>query len=336
MKMRKSCTIVRRYSMYEDYPMIHYDFNTAGDGLPDENPYDSIMKENGADPYELVRAADYRLRGYADVLTVFPMPDDVFRKQMHLQSFSHMYTLHDYYTSRKYARSYLLLYTHDGSGILEYRGRSYTLKKGDLFWIDCRLPAVYRTASEFWEHTDIHINGDGIGPLYQEFAKTDNPVLHAGNIAAFEPDLRMMLEAYVTPDARRTLRTEHCLQTLLVHLILAERENSSQDGNGKMQKLVYYMHEHYREALSMDDLADISGFSKYHLSREFRKITGFPPNEYLIRLRLERAKFLLTGTSLPVYRVAELSGIENETYFSRLFHQRMKMTPAEYRKIHAK
>nr|MCR5229655.1 AraC family transcriptional regulator [Solobacterium sp.] len=301
--------------MYEDYPMIHYDFSAAGDGLPDEWTYTGIMKENGAGTYELVVAADYRLRGHADVLAVFPMPDDVFRKQMHLQSFSHMYTLRGYYTSRNYAETYMLLYTHDGFGTLEYRGQSYPLKKGDLFWIDCRIPAAYRTTGEFWEHTDIHINGEGIGPLYQEFEKNNDPVLHVGNNSTFEPDLRMMLKAYVTPDALRSLRTAHSLQTLLVHLILAEKKNGSADGNSKMQKLVYYMHEHYREPLTMDDLADISGFSKYHLSREFRKTTGFPPNEYLIRLRLERAKFLLSSTSLPVYRVAELSGIENEAYF---------------------
>lgn len=321
--------------MFEEYPMIHHEFISSGDGLPAENTARGIMEENGKDAYELVAKADYRLRGYVDVLAVFPMPDDAFRKQMHLQSFSHMYSMRDYFTSRQYAESYLLVLTDSGSGILEYRGRSYVLKKGDLFWIDCRIPNSYRTEGQFWEHTDIHINGTGIRPLYEEFEKYDDPVLHGSRISSFHADMKTMLDEYIAPGVHRTLRTAHSLETMLVRLVTAGEERNASHSAARLQRLVYYMHEHYSEPLTMNDLSDLSGFSRYHLSREFRKLTGFPPIEYLIRLRLERAKFLLAGTSLPVYKVAAMSGIENEAYFSRLFHQRMKMTPAEYRRKNA-
>ncbi|MBE6109851.1 MAG: helix-turn-helix domain-containing protein [Erysipelotrichaceae bacterium] len=321
-------------TMYEEYPMIHYEFESAGTGMPVSENDDAGLKEKVKEAYSLVMNADYRLRGYVDVLPSFPHPDDAFHKRMHLQAFSHMYSMSDYYTNRKDVPSWQIVYTHSGSGRLEYRNHSVRIGKGDLFWIDCREESSYRTDGEYWDHTDIHINGEGISELFAAFGKRGSAVIKNAETAFFETDVRALLDACVTPDTHRTLRICHSIETMLVHLVLADsrREGGTTDHTARLHKLVYFMHDHFREPLSMDQLSDISGFSKYHLSREFRKLTGFAPNEYLIRLRIEQAKLLLVNTTLPVYQVARMSGIDNEAYFSRLFHQRMHMTPAQYRR----
>jgi AraC-like DNA-binding protein len=46
----------------------------------------------------------------------------------------------------------------------------------------------------------------------------------------------------------------------------------------------------------MDELAGIAGFSKYHLSREFHRLTGYAPISYLLMIRMEHAGFLLLNT----------------------------------------
>lgn len=319
--------------MYDEYPMMHYEFAQTGSGnslISDDESTVTAMEENAR---SLVINAEYNLRGYVDVLPFFPQPDDVFHRQMHLQSFSHMYSLKDYYTSRRDTDSWLLIFVNSGQGMVEYRGNCHILNEGDLFWIDCHETSMYKTEGEFWEHTDIHINGTGVGPLYKAFARRGSPVLLRAQIPFFEADLKALLDAYVTMDAHRTLRTCHAIENMLVHLILAEdaKENSMPNAP-RLQNLIRYMHAHYRDALTMDQLAEQAGFSKYYLSREFKKLTGMPPNEYLISLRIEQAKQLLANTEFPAYRVGILSGIENEAYFSRLFHQRTNMTPAEYRK----
>ena len=324
-------------SLFEKYPMNHYEFSSSAAGI------EKLMEENRNVPepeqekLAAILDADYRLRGSVDVLQFFPEPDDAFQKHLHLQSFSHMYSLQDYYTSRSKADSCLILHTDHGSGILEYRGRSFHLEEGDLFWIDCRIPHTYRTDGAFWEHTDIHISGTGSEALFAEFAAVGQYVLRSKDIPYYMSDTEDLLDAYVRPDPHRTLRIAHSIGTLLMHLILSAEKSRSRvtETSGALQDLIYYMHEHFREPLSMDQLSALSGLSRFHLSREFKKLTGFAPNEYLIRLRIEQAKVLLAGSSLPVYEIAGLSGFESETYFSRLFHQRMHMSPGAYRKAQA-
>ncbi len=319
--------------MYEEYPMIHYEFGQPESDFSLIPDHTGTVSETEKNAWSLVVNAEYNLRGYVDVLPFFPQPDDVFHRQMHLQSFSHMHSLKDYYTSRHDTDSWLLVWTNGGRGVLEYGGSSYMSDEGDLFWIDCHEMNSYRTEGEFWEHTDIHINGTGIGFLYRTFAQKESPVLRRAQIPFFKADLKALLDACVTMDANRTLRTCHSIETMLVHLILAEsgKENSASN-TPRLQALIQFMHGHFREPLTMDQLSKQAGFSKYHLSREFKKLTGMPPNEYLISLRIEQAKRLLINTDFPVYKIGILSGIENEAYFSRLFHQRLQMTPAEYRK----
>lgn len=320
--------------MFEQFPMIHYEFSFEGDGIEDLRNSGKELSESHMNTVSPILEADYMLRGYVDVLPYIPLPEDVFYLDMHLQSFSHMYSLPDYYTKRTSVSSYLLIHTVHGSGLLEYEEKTYRLQEGDLFWIDCRNPHTYRTDGPFWEHTDIHIGGEGIPAFYEEYKKSGQCVRQISLNPDFMNDLESMLEAYVTPDPRRTLKASHALRTMLVHLVLSgtSPERVSDKSSRSLHKIISYMHEHFPEPLSMDELARQAGFSKYHFSREFRKLTGFPPNEYLIRLRLEEAKNLLINTDLPVSRVAEYAGIENEAYFSRLFHQRMHMTPGTYRK----
>lgn len=344
--------------MYEKYPMVHYDYSHSGTGIEEFDTEEEMIPE-AVEALDTILQADYTLRGSVEVLQFFPQPEDSLRSSMHLQSFSHMHAAANYYTSRVYAGSYLLLYTESGKGRLEYEGRSFELEEGSLFWIDCRKPHVYQTAPvlqktlsgsqklvpdtqkpvvdsqkpAFWEHTDIHLNGTGIKILYNEFRKSRGPVLKSGQVPYYRQDIEALLDAYVTPDIHRNLRVAQSIGVFLTHLITESGEIQDRDSqkDGNLQQVVYYMQEHFREPLTMEQLAALSGFSKYHFSREFKRLTGFPPGEYLIRLRLDQAKILLGNTSLPVWQVAAMSGIENEAYFSRLFRARLGMTPGAFR-----
>jgi AraC-like DNA-binding protein len=79
-------------------------------------------------------------------------------------------------------------------------------------------------------------------------------------------------------------------------------------------------------------VARVSGFSTAHFSELFKKQEGTTFRTYLLRLRLARAKELLTGTDLSVKRIAELSGYGSPQYLSRVFRRIVGMTPLAYRR----
>ena len=79
------------------------------------------------------------------------------------------------------------------------------------------------------------------------------------------------------------------LYNLFTRLLAASAPQStgSRAVDESLQSLIRYIDSHYAEKLSLDFLSRFSGISKYYLSREFHRYTGFSPIEYLIHLRIE-------------------------------------------------
>jgi AraC-like DNA-binding protein len=88
----------------------------------------------------------------------------------------------------------------------------------------------------------------------------------------------------------------------------------------------------YYKKIKLNDLAQITGMSKYHLSRLFKKHTGYSPHEYLINYRLSQAKDLLKTTDLPIYLIANKLGFSSSSHFVKLFKKETNTTPLNFRK----
>ncbi|WP_418542845.1 helix-turn-helix transcriptional regulator [Intestinibacter bartlettii] len=68
-------------------------------------------------------------------------------------------------------------------------------------------------------------------------------------------------------------------------------------------------------------------------TRAFKKETGFSIIEYINKLKIKHATFLLRDTALPIQDIGRIIGINDVNYFSRLFKRYMSQTPTQYRKI---
>jgi transcriptional regulator GlxA family with amidase domain len=68
-----------------------------------------------------------------------------------------------------------------------------------------------------------------------------------------------------------------------------------------------------------------------HFRRLFEEFFQVPPGAFLLAARLEKAAALLTGTNLPIRRIAHECGFEDEFYFSRIFKKYRKYSPKNYR-----
>lgn len=104
-------------------------------------------------------------------------------------------------------------------------------------------------------------------------------------------------------------------------------------GSSKHRQVVEFMtsyiHEHYAEELTLAELSDKVFISRNHLSIIFKNITGETFNNYLTRVRIEKARELLMERNMLVYEVAERVGYKNIPYFSTLFKKITGMNPTE-------
>ncbi len=95
---------------------------------------------------------------------------------------------------------------------------------------------------------------------------------------------------------------------------------------------IAYMKENLESKISVAEIAQSCGMSQSSLESKFRSMLGVSVYDHLISLRLDRAKCLLTETSLPVTDIAVRCGYENLFYFCNAFKKNTSMTPTEYRR----
>ena len=87
----------------------------------------------------------------------------------------------------------------------------------------------------------------------------------------------------------------------------------------------------YRD-IKLVEIAEQSGLSYVQFLRRFKQAVGIPPTEYIIKLRLQKAKALLIDTDLLVKEIAIACGFENEYYFSNFFKNAVGVSPSDFRR----
>lgn len=99
----------------------------------------------------------------------------------------------------------------------------------------------------------------------------------------------------------------------------------------KFTELMDYIDEHYMEDLTLENIADEIGFSKFHFSRLFKQYTNFTFCDYLTHRRIKAAQALLCNEELSITEIALQSGFSSISTFNRIFKQETGCTPSEYR-----
>lgn len=100
-----------------------------------------------------------------------------------------------------------------------------------------------------------------------------------------------------------------------------------------IHKVQNYIDENYCKNITVDDMAKISGFSRFHFSRIFKAILNESPMEYVNRIRLEHSLFLISHRKdMNMTDVALELGFSDSTVFTRTFKKYFKISPSVYRK----
>lgn len=84
--------------------------------------------------------------------------------------------------------------------------------------------------------------------------------------------------------------------------------------------------------ITLDDLAAIGGYSRYHFVRAFKESTGVPPYHYVLQARIALARDLLQHGRMPIADIARRCGFTTHAHFSIRFRQAIGVTPAEFRR----
>ncbi len=122
----------------------------------------------------------------------------------------------------------------------------------------------------------------------------------------------------------------------LVHQLpqAAADPSASAQHNSDIKKMLLFIWQHYREPLTLAQIASSGAASKNECMLCFNRTMGLSPIQYVKNYRLVRAEELLSSGTLKIAQVAELCGFQDASYFSKSFREKYGKTPYEYRRQH--
>jgi AraC family transcriptional regulator len=221
--------------------------------------------------------------------------------------------------------TFILFYVVKGNLLFRYRGKEFTSVGGDIVLLDCKYPNYYRAESEV-QFRWIHFTGNA-SQAYCDLLYTRQQ----GHFS-YHPDLGVYFSNLLR--GVKTDNTNEHYFSLQLHTILSGLSSQS-NTNRLMHSAVHsaknYMELHFAEPLTIADISAVVNLSQYHFSRLFRSETGLSLHGYLLDLRMNHAKELLSETNTSVEEVAQQCGFSSTSHFIRAFKHEMNITPARFR-----
>ena len=103
----------------------------------------------------------------------------------------------------------------------------------------------------------------------------------------------------------------------------------------KFGTVLKYIDNNYMYDITLEQLADVAGYSKYHFSRIFKQYNSMSYLQYINARRTKAAELLLLDPSIPITEVAMRSGFKSLTTFNRIFKEIKHCTPTDFKKLYA-
>ena len=116
----------------------------------------------------------------------------------------------------------------------------------------------------------------------------------------------------------------------ILSLMQQHQDTGGQNHSSIVDKAKFYLHDHWNQEVDIQELAKSLNVSYRHFRRLFRTSMGIPPQQYLLNLRINKAKELLEGPA-TVKEIAYEAGFRDPYHFSRLFKQKTGMSPSQWK-----
>jgi AraC-like DNA-binding protein/mannose-6-phosphate isomerase-like protein (cupin superfamily) len=232
-------------------------------------------------------------------------------------------------------REYQLVYITQGRGMFETRATGRVrIEAGQVFLLFPGVWHRYRPVlSQGWHENWIGFNGDVADRIMRAFFSPGKAVIRIGQDQELQNLIRSVSGVMSkAPAGYQQIMAARTMEALA--LIRSKAMNSSPvDRNlaRKVQQARGHLAQHYRDSVNMNLLARQLGLSYSRFRSVFKEYTGVSPQQYLINIRLNLARFWLTDSEIPISEIATNLGFSSVYYFSRLFKKKKGCSPSSFR-----
>lgn len=225
-----------------------------------------------------------------------------------------------------------LLFFVDGNGFVKIDDTLISAEKGCLITVNSnRIHTVFTHEPKVEYYCLIIDKG-----FCEQFGfNIEDVCIHE---KVLDPELFSSLERIITEINEKKPFFKAAVMGEVINLLLYLFRNYIDDDAAKnvsgkhiemIKKSITYMKKHCREKISVSDIADGIGYSKYYFCRVFKQATGFTVNEYLNSLKVEQAYAYLKKEGLSISEASAKCGFSDTSYFTKIFKKYMHTLPSQ-------
>jgi len=238
---------------------------------------------------------------------------------------------------RRYAgrNDYQLIYICEGNCVVTLGGEIRIAKPGDCILYRPGEAQDYLLAQKVKPHTYfIHFNGSLCQKLFRALSLEDVHIVEAGQNRDVEHSVAKICRCYNMQTPNWEWICSGLLQSVLallsneVHTVALSENKGCPD---RISELICHIKGVSNLNITVSECAVFCCMSKAHFTRVFKQTTGRSPVQFMLDIRIERAKELLDFTDMPIAEIAEASGFYDQNYFARTFKKITGMSPTQYR-----
>ena len=182
----------------------------------------------------------------------------------------------------------------------------------------------------------IHFNGEVCRKLIEDLKLQDVYIIKAGQSREVEHLVSKICQYHNLKIPNHKLLCSGLMQSVLA-LLSNEAHNADHPLGApkteKISELISRVKMVPNLSITVAECADFCNMSKVHFARTFKCTAGQSPVQFMLGIRIDRAKELLDFTDESIADIAEASGFSDQNYFARTFKKVTGMTPTQYRNI---
>ena len=237
-------------------------------------------------------------------------------------------------SNRSSFQGYLIQYTLKGTGVFVKNGTKYLLEEGCCFFTKIPENSHYYFEPGLcteWDYFYLHFDGPTAEPFYRTITELTNGFFSISYDSTPIHLFFRLIESYTRKGYLDLYESGEFLYRFLSG-ILRELENPTDTDSSPVLTASHYMRKHFSTIDSITEVSDACNISPEHFCRLFQKEKGQSPLQFLTKLRIEHALFLLLNTSDDVEKIATACCYQNGNYFAKVFKKYLLCTPSEYRR----
>lgn len=262
----------------------------------------------------------------------------------------------NFQSTPNYHHFFEICYVYEGKGIFIHEDKQYPVEKGDIFIVSTSRfhsmksgsTGLLKTICLTFFPEVIYQSGTYdtdylfLLPFYYNYEEINH------RIGSKNPNIKMLTKYFLElvlsmeqPSIFQKQAMKVGLYNLLLHVLICYEKMflnqpvilKDQYHLDRLKKVLDFIQENYQRQIQLDEIAELSGFSKTYLCKYFKRITGRSINEYIIRCRLNEARRLLIYTDTPISQIAYGAGFNSHSYFNRTFTRIFHQNPSEFRDV---